>query len=237
MSKVTDDALAAVESLLQTMKTLRSPEGCDWDRQQSPKTLKKHILEEAYEVIEAIDRGDPEEICEELGDLLMQVVFQAQIFQEQGAFGMAEIALSIDSKLKRRHPHIFVSADQTNREFDWERSKREERAQKGLSHHLGRRIPQALPALMRAAKLASSLERETKQTVLPLAVTRKVTGYLAELGNSSITQEQSERQIGNILYHMTVLARSLNIDAEEALRLAVDRRINEHDVELDNRSV
>lgn len=222
--------LTAIQGLLQTMRTLRSPEGCDWDRHQSPTSLKKYILEEAYEVIDAIDRGEPAEICDELGDLLLQVVFQAQIFEEQGEFGMAEIAESIDSKLKRRHPHIFASANPANREFDWERIKKEERSAKGQSLHLSSRIPQALPALKRADKLVSYHARENKQPRSPSTTNQKIKTDLAELA-SATDKKSAERQVGDILYQMAVLSRELEIDAEEALRQSVDRRINNHDAQ------
>lgn len=230
MSQASDNhALAAVESLLQTMRTLRSPDGCEWDRQQNPDSLKKYILEEAYELVHAIDTADPDEICEELGDLLLQIVFQAQIFEEMKLFSIAEVAESIDNKLKRRHPHIFADADPATREEDWNRIKREERTEKGKSLQLVSCIPQALPALKRAEKLVSCLARDTKKSLQPLTAMRKITGYLAELGQITENSRSTERQIGNILYQMTVLARSLNIDAEEALRTTVEQRITDHD--------
>jgi MazG family protein len=226
---IENQAIVALEELLQTMRTLRSPDGCEWDRQQDPDSLKKYILEEAYELVHAIDTADPEEICEELGDLLLQIVFQAQIFEEMKLFGIAEVANSIDSKLKRRHPHIFADADPSSREEDWNRIKREERTEKGKSLTLASCIPQALPALKRAEKLAGCLARDTKTSAHPLSAMRKITGYLAELGQTTEPSQSTERQIGNILYQMTVLARCLDIDAEEALRTTVEQRIKYHD--------
>lgn len=230
MSQPKDEpALRALQSLLETMRTLRSPEGCEWDRQQSPGSLRKYILEEAYEVVDALDRGQTEEICEELGDLLLQVVFQAQIFAEQGAFSMTEVATSIDSKLKRRHPHIFADADPASLDSEWERIKREERTGKGQSLCLDSRIPKALPALKRATKLISVLQRESRQPLSSLQATRQITGYLAELGGDSFNQNSAEQQLGNLLFQVVTLARSLGVDAEEALRQTVDRRIKDHD--------
>ncbi|MDT8421131.1 MAG: MazG family protein [Desulfuromonadales bacterium] len=237
MNRDTDgNAIAALERLLQTMRTLRGPGGCEWDREQSPDSLKKYILEEAYELVHAIDTADPEEICEELGDLLLQIVFQAQIFEEMKLFGIAEVASSIDRKLKRRHPHIFAGTDPATREEDWNRIKREERTEKGKPLNLASCIPQALPALKRAEKLAGCLARDTNESVQPLSSLRRITGYLAELGQTTDLSQSTERQIGNILFQMTLLARSLDIDAEEALRTTVEQRIKDHDSRLPSQS-
>lgn len=228
-----NSALDSLKKLLLTMKTLRSPDGCDWDRQQNPDSLKKYIIEEAYEVIDAIDRGDTEEICEELGDLLLQVVFQAQIFQEQNLFGMAEIADSIDTKLQRRHPHIFASSSPENSEFDWERIKREERSAKGLSLQLESRIPQALPALKRAEKLASTLARNVERSESVEATCQQIMESLPRIMQPATSRQVTEQEIGNILYNLTALARSLDIDAEDALRQSVNRRIKTYDKSTD----
>ena len=117
--------LDSLQELIDIMALLRSENGCQWDSAQTPESLKTHILEEAYEVLEAIDQGDPDEICDELGDLLLQVVFQSQIFTESGLFGMAEVAKSISNKLKRRHPHIFADADHEGHEQRWEEIKQQ----------------------------------------------------------------------------------------------------------------
>lgn len=227
-------ALSSLKSLILTMETLRNPGGCDWDRQQSPESLKKYILEEAYEVIDAIDRGDAMEICEELGDLLFQVVFQTQIFSERGLFGMAEVAEAIDSKLRRRHPHVFASS--SREDFDWERIKQEERAEKGQSPQLESRIPQALPALKRAEKLAGILSHSSSdaETVEPSSL--KLAKQMAQLPCPDAEQQDTDHALGDILYDLTTFANNLNIDAEEALRQAVDRRIKKYDRSADNGS-
>lgn len=224
ISKDMDAATAALRRLLITMQALRSTNGCDWDRQQTPDSLKKYIIEEAYEVIEAIDHSDPVEICEELGDLLLQVVFQAQIFRERNLFDMTDIADAIDKKLKRRHPHIFAGTPAENREADWERIKQEERTAKGQSHTLASRIPHAFPALKRAEKLSAALTGTMNQ---PEPVRQSLLQAISPLAENET--QISERLIGDILFRLTTLARCHDIDAEEALRLTVDRRIKEID--------
>jgi len=228
MTKETiNTALSSLKKLILTMETLRSPGGCDWDRQQSSESLKKYILEEAYEVIDAIDRGDSMEICEELGDLLLQVVFQAQIFGEQELFGMAEVAESIDSKLRRRHPHIFASSPREA--FDWERIKQEERDTKGQPPQLESRIPQAFPALKKAEKLGSILSHSSTDPETVEVTKQKIAEQILQLACPDADQQATEDEIGDILYNLTNYAKSLNIDAEDALRRAVDRRIKKHD--------
>lgn len=144
--------LKAVNKLLQIMATLRAANGCQWDRKQTPQSLKPYILEEAYELLEAIDTGDPECICDELGDLLLQVVFQAQIFSEADVFSLKDVADSISSKLERRHPHLFAAASHEEHQHRWEEIKQQERAARGQSNKVADRIPNTLPALKRADK-------------------------------------------------------------------------------------
>lgn len=229
----TKPSLEAIGKLLQTMNALRGPTGCEWDREQTPHSLKKYILEEAYEVIDAIDRNATGEICEELGDLLLQIVFQAQIFQEDNLFGMAEIANSINNKLIRRHPHIFASASSENRESDWERIKQEERKEKGQPLHLDGRIPQALPALKRAEKLVSTLNRVTQSSESTESIYEQIMESLPQIIQASTSHVDAEQTIGDILYQLTALSKSLKIDAEDALRQSVDRRIKKYDKGLE----
>ena len=221
-------ALESLKELLYTMKTLRGPDGCEWDRQQDPDSLKKYILEEAYEVIDAIDRGTPSEICDELGDLLLQVVFQAQIFQERGVFGMADVAAAIDTKLRRRHPHIFASAPE-NRRLTWEDIKQDEITEKGHSTKLSNLIPKALPALKRAEKLVSAISRTAEKPQPAEATCQKIIVAMKQITQPIVGREDTERRIGDILFNLTALARSLEIDAEDALRQSVDRRIKNYD--------
>lgn len=224
-----EPSLEAISKLLQTIKILRGPNGCEWDREQTSLSLKKYLLEETYEVIDAIDRNATGDICEELGDLLLQIVFQAQIFQEDDLFGMAEIANSINNKLIRRHPHIFASATSENREADWERIKQEERKEKGQPLHLDGRIPQALPALKRAEKLVSTLNRLTQSSESTESTYEQIIETLPKIMQTATNHKNAEQEIGDVLYQLTTLSKSMNIDAEDALRRAVDRRIKKYD--------
>src|SRR3989442_12828403 len=142
--------------LVEIMARLRSPGGCRWDREQSPESLRPYVIEEAYEVVEAIERGDPDALRDELGDLLLQVVFQSQLAAEAGRFTIADVAAAIADKLVRRHPHVFGDvevrdADEVMR--NWRRIKAEERQARGGKHDLLGGVPAASPALVRAEQL------------------------------------------------------------------------------------
>ena len=140
---------------------------------------------------------------------------------------MAEIAESIDSKLRRRHPHIFASSSRDA--FDWERIKQEERDEKGQSPQLESRIPQAFPALKRAEKLASILSHSSIEPETLEVTKQKIAEQISQLAYPDADQQATEHEIGDILYNLTTYAKNLNIDAEDALRRAVDRRIKKHD--------
>ena len=203
--------------LIEIMATLRSPDGCPWDKEQTPETLKPYIIEEAYELIEAIDNQDAAEIRDELGDLLLQVVFIAQIFSEQKKFGMAEVAQSISTKMIRRHPHVFADANVDEHTQRWEEIKRQERADRGKSNKLADRIPASLPALKKAAKVAKKLDSENKSTQI-----HKIIRQFSELSQFTekpiVTKIQLENTLGNIFFDIVQLANSLQLDAEDLLR-------------------
>src|SRR5512140_1580068 len=138
----------AIERLLQIMSRLRGPDGCPWDREQTLQTLRPYVLEETYEVLEAIDAGDPREHCEELGDLLLQIVFQAQLAQEAGRFTFRDVAEAISEKLVSRHPHVFGDADVKDAEGvlrQWAELKRQEKRAKGRGHSALEGVPREMP--------------------------------------------------------------------------------------------
>src|SRR6266571_4445467 len=142
-----------VLDLLRVMARLRGPDGCPWDREQTHRTLARHLLEEAHETLEAIDDGDPDRLKDELGDLLLQVVFHAEMARQEGAFDVDDVAEGIVRKLVRRHPHVFadVSVDSAAEVLvNWERIKADE---EGREHGVDEEIPSTLPALARAAKV------------------------------------------------------------------------------------
>lgn len=154
------DEQAGFGRIMEIMRRLRGPGGCPWDAEQTHESLKRYLLEEAYEVIEAIDAGSPEMLREELGDLLLQPVFHAVVAEERGAFAMADVLETLAEKLVSRHPHVF--GDQVVRTSDeqienWERIKQKEKAQERRSALAG--VPAHLPALMRAQKVTEKASR------------------------------------------------------------------------------
>src|SRR5258705_10053628 len=148
---------SAINDLLKVMARLRSPKGCPWDREQDHRTLRWHAVEEVYELLDAIESGDDHEMAEELGDLLLQVVFHCQLARERGAFDFEQVARRIVDKLIRRHPHVFGNADAKTVDAVWAQWEQIKKAEKqGTKHHRPSAldgIPKHLPALLRAEKL------------------------------------------------------------------------------------
>jgi len=221
MSKI--DADPALKRLVQIMATLRSPEGCPWDARQTPHSLKACLLEETYEVLDAIDRGSPREICEELGDLLLQVVFHARIFQERGQFDLTDVINGIADKLVRRHPHVFEATPVTGERDlwrQWEAIKRGEKpAEKGPASRLGE-LPNHLPALMAACKLGERASRAGFDWTEAGQAFAKVREELKECEEAFRRGNQDELagEIGDLLFAAVNLGRYLQIDPEDALR-------------------
>ena len=204
--------------LIDIMATLRSTDGCPWDQEQTPETLKPYILEEAYELIEAIDNEDTAEICEELGDLLLQVVFIAQIFSEQKKFGMAEVAHSISSKLIRRHPHVFADASVAEHAKRWEEIKQQERSARGKGNKLADRIPNSLPALKKASKVAKKIRKE-ENLIKQIHNLQRDCSELSKLIEDPVSvKNRLENTLGDIFFGTVQLANLLQIDAEDLLR-------------------
>ena len=225
---------AQLDRLLRIMARLRAPDGCPWDRQQSFASIAPYTIEEAYEVADAVEHGDLQHLKEELGDLLFQVVFHAQMAAEQQAFDFEAVAAAISEKLTRRHPHVFadggaLSAAQQN--IQWEDIKSHERqsaapdpAAPPPSHLDG--VPQALPALMRAFKLSKRAARAGFDFEHAGQTADKVAEELAEVreaaGNDPRAPASQEiiEEIGDLLFAAANLARKLEVDAEAALRAA-----------------
>jgi ATP diphosphatase len=215
-----------VGRLLEIMAALRTPEtGCPWDLAQNFSTIAPYTLEEAYEVADAIARGNLADLKDELGDLLLQVVFHARMAEEQGAFDFGEVVQSITEKLIRRHPHVF--ADETSRtphavEGLWERIKAEERANKAGQAGALAGIPLALPALSRALKLQAKASKVGFDWNDPRAVLRKIREEAAEieveLDRSETNKSATAGEIGDLLFAVVNLARHLDADPEAVLR-------------------
>lgn len=223
------DTTDEIQKLVEIMAALRSPDGCPWDQKQTPETLKPYILEEAYELLEAIDTNNTDDIRDELGDLLLQVVFVAQIYKEQNEFGLAEVANSIRKKLIRRHPHVFADADVNKHAQRWEEIKQQERSEQGKGNNLLERIPENLPALKKATKVAKKISTESQ----PTQVTNLQNHFssLSQLiAGEDTTTIQLKKVLGEIFFDTVQLANSLDIDAEDLLRKKTMQVMTDSDI-------
>lgn len=218
-------SLDALCRLLHIMRRLRDPEaGCPWDQAQDFRSIAPYTLEEAYEVADAIERGDPDELRDELGDLLFQVVFHARMAEERAWFDFSDVAAAIADKLERRHPHVFADeqiGDAEAQTHAWEAHKRNEREQRGHNGILAG-IPLALPALTRAAKLQKRAARIGLDWDDSTGVLAKLQEEMTELQAASAAQEISaiQEEVGDLLFTCVNLARHLGVDAETVLRSA-----------------
>ncbi len=211
------------QRLLAIMTTLRDPaRGCDWDRAQTFATIVPHTIEEAYEVADAVARGDPAEIRDELGDLLFQVVFQARIAEEAGLFDFDAVAGAIADKLEARHPHIFADADHPGEARDerWETLKAAERSAKGATSAMDG-VARALPALLRAEKLQKRAARDGFDWPDASGPTAKIVEEIEELAQASPDKRLEEA--GDLLFAAVNLVRAYRIKPEDALRAANDK--------------
>jgi MazG family protein len=218
--------LTALERLLRIMERLRDPQhGCPWDRQQDWASIAPHTIEEAYELADAIARGEPDAVRDELGDVLFQVVFQSRIAQERGLFDFADVARGIADKLERRHPHVFGDAqvaDAAAQSQAWDEHKRAERAASGQGTGALDGVTLGLPALTRAAKLGSRAARVGFDWPDPAAVLDKVREETDEL-QAEVRRGDRARaheELGDLLFALTQVARHLEIDPEASLRAA-----------------
>ncbi len=206
-----------------TVARLRMPGGCPWDREQTHESLRDNLLEETYEVLDAIDRGNPDALREELGDLLLQVVLHAQIALEEGEFSMAEVIAEIDAKLKHRHPHVWgelAVRDAEEVTVNWEALKREERAAHGEAERsLLDGVPAALPALAQAYAYAGRARRVGFDWPNLEVVVDKVHEELAEL-EAAETEAEIGAEVGDLLFALANWARWLEVEPESALREA-----------------
>ena len=218
----------SIDDLVTVVEVLRSDEGCPWDREQDHKSIRKDFIEETYEVIEAIDTEDPALMREELGDVLLQVAFHAQIEREEGRFDLSDVANDICVKLIHRHPHVFgtVEADTSDKVLvNWEKIKSEEKERKTVTDKL-RAIPPMLPALMRAEKVgkkASCFDFPDAESVM-----KKVAEELAELKEAMDEGVHShiEEEMGDLLLTLTSLCRKLKVEPEVALSKATNKFID-----------
>ncbi len=232
--------------LVELMATLRAPHGCPWDRNQTHESLKPYLLEETYEVLETIDQRDPAKLREELGDVLLQVLFHSQISAEAGTFTVEDVLDRLAEKLIRRHPHVFGNGEHalTNGEqvlSQWEHIKRAEREAAGISQSALEGVPKTLPALLRAYQIQARAARVGFDWPHSPAgreqILGKVTEELAELQEAvasehatdapaRTTHEAIEAELGDVLFTLVNLARFLKVNPEEALRGSTNRFID-----------
>ena len=214
------------DRLMAIMRRLRAPGGCPWDAEQSHESLKRYLIEETYEVIEAIDKNEPELLKEELGDLLLQPVFHAAIAEERGAFTMDDVLEAINAKLIRRHPHVFgeqqvkTAAEQVE---NWERIKKGEKGEERKSALAG--VPPHMPALMKAQKITEKAARVGFDWEHVDQVFAKVLEELRELEEimTGGDQERVEAELGDLLFAIVNLGRFLSLNPEEALGKTIAR--------------
>lgn len=216
------------EKLLEIMHRLRGPGGCPWDRAQTPTSLKPYLIEEAYEVLEALEGGSADALREELGDLLLQVVFHAEIAAERSEFTIAGVLGRVVDKLVRRHPHVFgdaAVATPGQALAQWESIKQREAEDAGRRRSVLEGVPRALPALLRAQRVQSKAARVNFDWPDATAAWVKVEEELRECAEAlaSGSRERLEEELGDVLFSLVNVARLADLDAEDALQRAVEK--------------
>ena len=217
-----------LEQLIQLIRKLRAPDGCPWDQKQRKEDLGKYILEEAYEVMDSLDKADPEDLKEELGDLLFQILFLTEICAESGLFSLSDVMDEVKEKMIRRHPHVFgdwkVNSVQDVKD-NWQRIKAQERNKKKNEENIFSSIPRSMPALKRAQKITSAaatfgFDWENTQGIL-----EKFQEELREFDEAFKTENKNniEDELGDMLFTIVNLSRFCAIDAETALSKTTDK--------------
>jgi ATP diphosphatase len=245
------------ERLVEIMRRLRAPDGCPWDREQTPASLRPFVLEETYEVLEAIEHGTPQDLCEELGDFVFEAVFLARMHEEAGDFSIGDVVDGIADKLVRRHPHVFERGDGQNALTSgqvverWETLKARERALAGKKAPENKvkqtlsGVPRTLPSLLRAYELSSRAAAVGFDWAKATDVLDKIDEEVAELRReveSGATGDLSraEDEMGDLLFSIANLSRKLGVEPEAALRRASDKfsaRFGHMEAELAARGV
>ena len=225
-----ESAAEKFAELVDIMARLRGENGCPWDREQTSESIKPYLVEETYEVLEAIDEQDPVKLKEELGDLMLQIVFHAQMAEEAGAFSIGGVLAAINDKLVRRHPHVFgdVKAETAHEVLvNWEQIKQTERRQATGQASLLDGVPREMPALLRAHRLQEKASRVGFDWKEAQEVFRKVEEELGELRAAMQGQaaDRVEAELGDLLFALVNLSRFLAVNPEEALRKTIARFI------------
>jgi MazG family protein len=220
----------AFQRLVDIMATLRGPGGCPWDHEQTIETLRAYLLEETYEVLDAIDRGDHDALRGEIGDLLFEGVFLAQVEADEGRFTVTDSLRAIADKLVRRHPHVFGAGGDGVRTpgqvvEQWEQIKAREQADAGARRALLAGVPKALPSLLRAHEIGTRVAAVGFDWDQPADVVAKIEEEVAELRQAVAGEgrERAEEEMGDLLFSIAQLARQLEIEPESALRKANEK--------------
>lgn len=216
-----------VDDLVEIMRILRSEDGCPWDREQTHESIRKNFIEETYEAIEAINKADSHLLCEELGDVLMQVVFHAQMEAEKQVFDFSDVADGVCKKLIERHPHVFGDVEVQSADdvlVNWDKIKSASKQRKTTADKM-QSVPRELPALMRADKIQSQAAKVGFDWDTPDAALQKIPEETEELLQAvkAGDRENTFEELGDLLFAVVNTARKLHIDPEEALTAATDK--------------
>ncbi len=219
--------IESFDALVDIMQTLRGPQGCPWDQEQTHASLSRYLLEEAYEVVEAIEQNDMDNLCEELGDLLLQIVFNAQIAKETGKFDINQVVAGICEKMIRRHPHVFAQGQAGSAEEvadNWEVIKQKEKSQKPEDTNL-LAVPKNLPALLQADRVQDKASRFGFDWPDYYGALQKLEEELQELEQAiqEADEEHISEELGDVLFSVVNLARFFDVDAESALRKTINK--------------
>lgn len=216
------------EELLEIVEKLRSEDGCPWDREQTHDSIKQNIIEEGYELVEALEDEDFHKMADESGDLLLQVIFHAQIGKENNEYSIDDVINAICRKLIHRHPHVFgeVSVSGSDEVLDnWSKIKREERGQKTVAEDM-EGVSKYLPSLMRAEKIQSKAEKSGYVFNEPAVAAESISNMINILAGNDDT-EVAEKYIGKMLFELAAVAKGLGVDAETALNRHTETFIHE----------
>lgn len=235
---------AGVEAIFAIARRLRAPDGCPWDREQTPESLRPYLLEETYELLEAIDRGHEDaKVMEELGDVLLQVAMHSAIAEEQGRFDASQVSEAAAAKMVARHPHVFADDQVASAEevlTNWEQRKAEDAARSGREHETPLdRVPATLPALAWTYGMQKRAARVGFDFDTPAGAAEALSEEARELASAS-TREEAFAELGDLLFAAVSLARKLRVDPEDALRSAGQRfrdRFSAMDLELRSRGI
>jgi tetrapyrrole methylase family protein/MazG family protein len=225
INQISDSELGKFQTLIEIVGRLRSPAGCPWDMKQTNKSLKRYLLEECYEALEAIDSGDPQALSEEMGDILTQIAFCIQISQELGDFDLADVLTKVNQKLIRRHPHVFgdtTVVDVREVERNWEGFKAAERRLQNVDQSVVNSVPIELPALAYAQLMQDRVSRVGFDWEDLSGVLDKIVEEAEELRRAA-TEEEREHELGDLLFSVVNLGRWLGVHSEDALRQANQR--------------